>query len=417
MEQPKRRKIAKAAAGIFTLALSFFFLTVAFYMDLMSITETERLQSQSEIFDPAKEADGRLKELTIQGLSYEFAKDFKGTDWYCFGFSETGQIRIIVLNEDHFRALEDHTAYLFSDSPSGLPDPDVLFGMAVPLEEDIRQFGLEALRYLLAQPDMTEEEFSAVVGTSVLDTTRLPAATEFFGIGTFLLAAAFVLFSSGLSALANACGGRGPCWDSILKDSISKDSISKDDILKDGIPRDGIPKDASSGNRFPHRSPSFPKGILGAALGSLIGVCIWLLLGSFGIISGIAGPLLLSFTFIGFRWLSGTINKKGIVFGILWSALIMALAEFLNCGAAFCRVFLEYDPSPDTVGYVASNLFGLMTESGAWTDYFRNLAVGYVFSAVICQKLVRKIFAQNPSEDRTLSEEEKPDKKEETYGA
>ena len=222
MEQSKRRKIAKAAAGIFTLALSFFFLTVAFYMDLMSITETERLQSQSEIFDPAKEADGRLKELTIQGLSYEFAKDFKGTDWYCFGFSETGQIRIIVLNEDHFRALEDHTAYLFSDSPSGLPDPDVLFGMAVPLEEDIRQFGLEALRYLLAQPDMTEEEFSAVVGTSVLDTTRLPAATEFFGIGTFLLAAAFVLFSSGLSALANACGGRGPCWDSILKDSISK---------------------------------------------------------------------------------------------------------------------------------------------------------------------------------------------------
>ena len=95
----------------------------------------------------------------------------------------------------------------------------------------------------------------------------------------------------------------------------------------------------------------------------------------------------------------------------------MALAEFLNCGAAFCRVFLEYDPSPDTVGYVASNLFGLMTESGAWTDYFRNLAVGYVFSAVICQKLVRKIFAQNPSEDRTVSEEEKPDKKEETYGA
>ena len=150
MEQSKRRKIAKAAAGIFTLALSFFFLTVAFYMDLMSITETERLQSQPEIFDPAKEADGRLKELTIQGLSYEFAKDFKGTDWYCFGFSETGQIRIIVLNEDHFRALEDHTAYLFSDSPSGLPDPDVLFGMAVPLEEDIRQFGLEALRYLLA---------------------------------------------------------------------------------------------------------------------------------------------------------------------------------------------------------------------------------------------------------------------------
>ena len=147
--------------------------------------------------------------MTIQGLSYEFAKDFKGTDWYCFGFSETGQIRIIVLNEDHFRALEDHTAYLFSDSPSGLPDPDVLFGMAVPLEEDIRQFGLEALQYLLAQPDMTEEEFSAVVGTSVLDTTRLPAATEFFGIGTFLLAAAFVLFSSGLSALANACGGRG----------------------------------------------------------------------------------------------------------------------------------------------------------------------------------------------------------------
>lgn len=415
MEQPKRRKIAKAAAGIFTLALSFFFLTVAFYMDLMSITETERLQSQPEIFDPAKEADGRLKELTIQGLSYEFAKDFKGTDWYCFGFSETGQIRIIVLNEDHFRALEDHTAYLFSDSPSGLPDPDVLFGMAVPLEEDIRQFGLEALRYLLAQPDMTEEEFSAVVGTSVLDTTRLPAATEFFGIGIFLLAAAFVLFSSGLSALANACGGRGPCWDSILKDSISKD--------------------ASSGNRFPHRSPSFPKGILGAALGSLIGVCIWLLLGSFGIISGIAGPLLLSFTFIGFRWLSGTINKKGIVFGILWSALIMALAEFLNCGAAFCRVFLEYDPSPDTVGYVASNLFGLMTESGAWTDYFRNLAVGYGFSAVICRKLVRRIFARNPSQDgnlnkygipskdedsskdRGLSGEEKPDQKEETYGA
>ena len=156
---------------------------------------------------------------------------------------------------------------------------------------------------------------------------------------------------------------------------------------------------------------------MGAALGSLIGVCIWLLLGSFGIISGIAGPLLLSFTFIGFRWLSGTINKKGIVFGILWSALIMALAEFLNCGAAFCRVFLEYDPSPDTVGYVASNLFGLMTESGAWTDYFRNLAVGYVFSAVICQKLVRKIFAQNPSKDRTLSEDEKADKKEETYGA
>ena len=141
------------------------------------------------------------------------------------------------------------------------------------------------------------------------------------------------------------------------------------------------------------------------------------LLGSFGIISGIAGPLLLSFTFIGFRWLSGTINKKGIVFGILWSALVMALAEFLNCGAAFCRVFLEYDPSPDTVGYVASNLFELMTESGAWTDYFRNLAVGYVFSAVICQKLVRKIFAQNPSKDRTLSEDEKADKKEETYGA
>ena len=220
---------------------------------------------------------------------------------------------------------------------------------------------------------------------------------NFLGLGHSCLPLPLCFFPAAFLLLPMPAEGAGPCWDSILKDSISKD--------------------ASSGNRFPHRSPSFPKGVLGAALGSLIGVCIWLLLGSFGIISGIAGPLLLSFTFIGFRWLSGTINKKGIVFGILWSALVMVLAEFLNCGAAFCRVFLEYDPSPDTVGYVASNLFGLMTESGAWTDYFRNLAVGYVFSAVICQKLVRKIFAQNPSEDRTLSEEEKPDKKEETYGA
>ena len=63
MEQSKRRKIAKAAAGIFTLALSFFFLTVAFYMDLMSITETERLQFQSEIFDPAKEGGRTFKRI------------------------------------------------------------------------------------------------------------------------------------------------------------------------------------------------------------------------------------------------------------------------------------------------------------------------------------------------------------------
>ena len=200
------KKVRKGgiACSVILLLCSLLFLTASVYGLFRAREETRFLQTNGEAFDPFSgeeedEAEVPLKFLTAQGLTYEFAEDFKGTDRYYFAFTETGEIRVVIINGELPVQCQELVDFLFREEPGSTPEPVVLSGMAEPMGEDIRQYGRDALSYLLGQTSMTEEEFSAIVGDMCLDTTRLPVAGQVFRLSLALLLTAVILFAAGIS--------------------------------------------------------------------------------------------------------------------------------------------------------------------------------------------------------------------------
>ncbi len=451
----KKKKSAKAllVLSILYFLIGFALLVGTAYQFIDWKAGEARAKGRVEEFDAYKESWlGQCWEtLSIQAISYEFAEDFKGTYQYYLAFTPLGEIRIVKLKgglpEEYMPLLD----YLFEEDAE-IPDPVELRGVSAPVEEDIKEYALDALNDMYGEEVFTEADFDEYVGVCFLDTTGKPAGAgsgrevaslaviSFICLGAALF---FLILSrktkytaiedenrerATMSQMAayGSQGTGGAVWNPTGSGRASGDAWVPAGSGEDGNAgwrpvtasqydnfhgqsiqgtgsygqagpyggarrgTDELKKLAASQN--PERESNVLLGLLGAVGGSLVGVLAWVLIGQIGFIAGIAGFLMLKFALSGYAKLSGRLDKKGAVLCLLIAALMIVAANFLDIGLQLCRAYFAYEASLDTVRYVAFNLLSLMDTHELWPDFFRNLLIGFGLSVWSSYGLIRSVL-------------------------
>lgn len=114
-------------------------------------------------------------------------------------------------------------------------------------------------------------------------------------------------------------------------------------------------------------------GLIGALLGSLLGVAVMLLFSKFGIISALSGTVMALCTLKGYRMLGGRLTRKGALLCIAVMAVMIFAGDYLDWSL---RIASALD-----LPFGRRDVFYLM-DSGAVSalDYGMNLVLLYVFA-------------------------------------
>lgn len=151
------------------------------------------------------------------------------------------------------------------------------------------------------------------------------------------------------------------------------------------------------------RASSIPKGILGAVIGALPGVILWLLIYRVGYLAAVCGLVMAYGAFKGYSVLGGRLDKKGVAVGTAVSLVMLVFAMmlcyawalldvfgpegfgFLDCFLAVPTALALY---PEVLGsFITELLMGLvLTAAGAFAacrNLYRNSNPSTVFRKVL----------------------------------
>lgn len=93
----------------------------------------------------------------------------------------------------------------------------------------------------------------------------------------------------------------------------------------------------------PDKKPiNFPLGIVGALIGSLIGVFAWVIIYQLGIVAGITGFIMAWGCFKGYELLGGRLDKKGIIVSIVIAIVMLAIAEAICLSIEIYSYYSNY---------------------------------------------------------------------------
>lgn len=137
-------------------------------------------------------------------------------------------------------------------------------------------------------------------------------------------------------------------------------------------------------------------GIIGAFLGSLIGVIIWILIYQFNIIAGIAGYFMFYFAFKGYQLLGKKKDKKGVIISLLISIVMLLVAEGLGITIAFIREFnVSFSEAVQLINVVMQDSEGLMA-------IIRDVILGYVLMIAASYSSIKQTFKESKNSYDTV---------------
>lgn len=130
-------------------------------------------------------------------------------------------------------------------------------------------------------------------------------------------------------------------------------------------------------------------GIIGALLGSLIGVVVFVLIGQLGYIAAISGIVMAICTLKGYELMGGKISAPGVIV----SCAIMAVMVWFSCSLDFSiSIAAELDAGVFEVFRVLPELFGEISE--LFASFIGNLAIAYLLTAVGAVPTIIGMFKQ-----------------------
>lgn len=119
-------------------------------------------------------------------------------------------------------------------------------------------------------------------------------------------------------------------------------------------------------------------GLVGAFLGTLIGVALWILLSRLGIIAGVAGLVMGVCAMKGYELMGKQLDRKGVISCIV---LLIVMIYFSNKLAWSIDGYLALKEYDWTFGEVFQNLSIILAESDLTGSYFRDLGLGFLLTA------------------------------------
>lgn len=129
---------------------------------------------------------------------------------------------------------------------------------------------------------------------------------------------------------------------------------------------------------------SLGKGILGAILGSLPGIILWVIIGYFGYTAAIVGFVIAAGIIIGYGKFGGPASTVGFAV----CALVMLVAIYLGVHLSWSAVLFEWNPN------LMDSIFGLykhLALRDGVMDFLKSLGMGYLFGFLGGAGLISKM--------------------------
>ncbi len=145
-----------------------------------------------------------------------------------------------------------------------------------------------------------------------------------------------------------------------------------------------------SGERYIREN--LPLGTIGAFVGVLLGMALWVIIGQVGFIAGIAGYAIVFCAMKGYKLLGKKLSKAGIVICVLLSVIAVLGAEMISLGiAAYTELGEIYGLS---LGDAFRMIPDLLQEPELVGAVVKDLAIGYALSIWASYSSIKNIWRQ-----------------------
>ncbi|MGN1158389.1 MAG: hypothetical protein ACI4TK_19625 [Agathobacter sp.] len=127
-------------------------------------------------------------------------------------------------------------------------------------------------------------------------------------------------------------------------------------------------------------------GLVGAFLGSLIGAVLWVVIYKIGFIAGIAGAVIAVCAMKGYEMLGKSLDKKGVICSLLIVIVTIFLANKISWSWEIFEVYTKEFGYDMTFFDAFVSADEIIEFSELTVDYYKDLAIGYVLTALSCYK-------------------------------
>lgn len=131
-------------------------------------------------------------------------------------------------------------------------------------------------------------------------------------------------------------------------------------------------------------------GIIGAFIGAGIGSVLWILIGQFGFIAGIAGYAIVYGSVKGYKLLGKSVTRKGIIICVCFSLFMIFAAEYVSTGITIYQELKSdyWITLTDSMRLVPE----FLKEPEVRTELLKELAIGYGLAIWASYSFVKDIW-------------------------
>lgn len=132
-------------------------------------------------------------------------------------------------------------------------------------------------------------------------------------------------------------------------------------------------------------------GILGAVIGSIPGILLWILLGYIGFTASIVGLVIAFGILFGYRLLCGDLDKTGMIICVIVLLAAIYIGEHMTWSVVIYKSLKEYSEEI-TLGDCIKNLGSILKLTETKGDFVISLVKGYIFGLLGASGAVKKLF-------------------------
>lgn len=143
-----------------------------------------------------------------------------------------------------------------------------------------------------------------------------------------------------------------------------------------------------------NKSENLIGGAVGAFLGSLIGVVLWVIIGKLGYIAGIAGAVMAISALFGYEKLGRKLGKKGTVICIIILIVMVYFSTKLSWAIDAYDAFKEEE---QRIGIFEAYkiLPQLIKENNIQLVFYKDLMIGYALTFIASAKTIANALKSN----------------------
>ncbi|MDE5792643.1 MAG: hypothetical protein K2H66_03860 [Oscillospiraceae bacterium] len=133
------------------------------------------------------------------------------------------------------------------------------------------------------------------------------------------------------------------------------------------------------------------KGILGAVLGSIPGILLWILLGYIGFTASIVGFVIAFGILFGYNLLCGELDKTGTIICVIVLLIAIYVGEHMTWSVVIYKSLKEYSEEI-TLGDCVKNLGSILKLVEMKGDFVASVFKGYLFGLLGAFSAVKKLL-------------------------